>query len=149
MCIRDSLNRKFLHAAGIDSSRVVASAKNLLEECESVARVWTGLELEKASAKEFSASAYYPMYKNSFYYSRSPDLIIQYKEDFLPSPKGGTNHGSPYAYDRQVPLIIKSEELKAGVRDRQVDIVDLAPSLASLLGVASAKDLDGESLFPE
>lgn len=55
----------------------------------------------------------------------------------------GSGHGSPYHYDRHVPFLIMGPGLTPEVRADRVSIVDLAPTLAKLLGIPSPDDLDG------
>ncbi len=48
----------------------------------------------------------------------------------------GTSHGSPWAYDTHVPLALYGLPFRPGVYRQSVEPVDLAPTLASLLGIA-------------
>jgi predicted AlkP superfamily pyrophosphatase or phosphodiesterase len=56
----------------------------------------------------------------------------------------GTGHGTPYLYDRHVPMMIMGPGVEAGLVTESVSVVDLAPTLARLLGVPIPDDLDGE-----
>lgn len=47
----------------------------------------------------------------------------------------GTSHGTPYSYDRHVPLAFYGAPFAPGVHHGRVGPVDLAATLASLLGV--------------
>ncbi|MBA4157155.1 MAG: alkaline phosphatase family protein [Gemmatimonadetes bacterium] len=58
----------------------------------------------------------------------------------------GTGHESPYIYDRHVPFMIMARGLEAGTTTERVSLVDLAPTLAQLLGVPYPDDLDGRSV---
>lgn len=59
----------------------------------------------------------------------------------------GTTHGSPYYYDRWVPLILMGPGIDPGTEDRSVRPMDLAPTLALLAGVPFPDDLDGKPLI--
>jgi predicted AlkP superfamily pyrophosphatase or phosphodiesterase len=59
----------------------------------------------------------------------------------------GTTHGSPYHYDRWVPMILVGEGIDAGVDERPVRPMDLAPTLARLAGIPFPEDLDGRPLL--
>ena len=48
----------------------------------------------------------------------------------------GTSHGSPWSYDTHVPLALYGVPFRPGVYRQTVEPVDLAPTLASLLGIA-------------
>jgi arylsulfatase A-like enzyme len=61
----------------------------------------------------------------------------------------GTSHGTPYDYDSQVPIVIfgggvttRGEKIDAPVRT-----IDVAPTIAALLGIATP-EVDGRSLLP-
>ncbi len=56
------------------------------------------------------------------------------------------SHGSPYYYDRHVPLIFLGGSIQAGISDDRVATVDLAPTLAWLTGTIAPDDLDGRVL---
>ncbi len=55
----------------------------------------------------------------------------------------GTGHGTPYYFDRYVPLIFYGTGVKAGVSHYPVRTVDIAPTLAELAGIGTPSDLDG------
>jgi predicted AlkP superfamily pyrophosphatase or phosphodiesterase len=48
---------------------------------------------------------------------------------------GGTNHYTPYSYDRHVPLAFFGAPFNPGIYRGRVEPVDLAATLASLLGI--------------
>ena len=55
-------------------------------------------------------------------------------------------HGSPHDYDAQVPLIFWGAPFLPGRRTDAARVVDLAPTLAELLGVSPLERLDGHPL---
>jgi predicted AlkP superfamily pyrophosphatase or phosphodiesterase len=57
-----------------------------------------------------------------------------------------TIHGSPYAYDRRVPLMFLGAGVPRGVSDAPARTVDVAPTLAHLLGIPVPVPVDGRSL---
>lgn len=58
----------------------------------------------------------------------------------------GTTHGSPFYFDRWVPLIVVGPGVPAGVVESPVRPMDLAPTLAWMAGIAYPEDLDGRLL---
>ena len=48
---------------------------------------------------------------------------------------GGTNHFTPYSYDRHVPLALYGAPFAPGTYHGRVEPVDIAATFASLLGV--------------
>jgi predicted AlkP superfamily pyrophosphatase or phosphodiesterase len=55
-------------------------------------------------------------------------------------------HGSPHDADAQVPIVFYGPTIRAGNRPNSVRVVDIAPTLADLLGVRTLETLDGISL---
>jgi predicted AlkP superfamily pyrophosphatase or phosphodiesterase len=62
----------------------------------------------------------------------------------------GTNliatHGSPHDYDAHVPIVFYGAAVKAGKYREFVRVVDMAPTLAELVGVKPLETLDGHVL---
>ena len=56
-------------------------------------------------------------------------------------------HGSPYAVDRQVPLLFMGPGVSHGMSDQRARTVDVAPTLARLAGVPFPQGLDGVPLI--
>jgi hypothetical protein len=59
----------------------------------------------------------------------------------------GTSHESPYWYDRHVPLIFLGAGVHAGSSDQPAATVDMASTLAHLVGIQAPADLDGRILL--
>lgn len=57
------------------------------------------------------------------------------------------SHGSPYDYDSRVPMIFSGFGIQPGKHTEFVRTVDIAPTLAALVGVKPAEPLDGVPLL--
>ena len=64
----------------------------------------------------------------------------------LANERTGTTHGSPYWYDRHVPMIFMGPGVRAGRVGDRVATVDFAPTLATQARVRVPADLDGRAL---
>jgi hypothetical protein len=63
-------------------------------------------------------------------------------------PSGsGTNHGSPYEYDRQVPVLVAGPGVPAWRQSEPVSQLRVAATLAQLLGIPRPGQARGEPLF--
>lgn len=119
----------------------------LLEECPAVEKAWTRTELETPGSTDARAE----QFRHSLHPGRSPDVLVQYKAFHMDRLDGST-HGSPYDYDTHVPLLLSVPGVPAKVVSERVHTVDLAPTLASLLGIPAPEALDGvdrSALFRE
>lgn len=68
----------------------------------------------------------------------------EYVEDY--EPHRGISYGSLYDYDVRVPLCFYGPQFRAEVFESPVEAVDLAPTLARALGVATPSSAAGRVL---
>jgi predicted AlkP superfamily pyrophosphatase or phosphodiesterase len=87
-----------------------------------------------------------------YYKARSGDLLIVPKPywvwDYSTPGKpvrGGTSHGTPYYYDRRVPVILMGRGIRSGTFAQPVTPADIAPTLAAVCGLTLASH-DGRAL---
>jgi predicted AlkP superfamily pyrophosphatase or phosphodiesterase len=109
-----------------------------------ISDVFTRDELQSGGG---TGRPYFEQFRNSFHPLRGPDLYLRFPEFALPgSSKFGTSHGTPYSYDTNVPILFLTHAASGQSPDR-VMTIDLAPTLARLLGVQiGPKDMDGQVL---
>ena len=140
---RLTLNRARAASLGEDPQEILAAAREHLEAQPGVARVWTRDEVLSGGGPEPMAT----FYRNSWDERIAGDLAIQVEEDcLLGGSRLATSHGSPYAYDRAVPLVFFGPGIEPGRVDGPAWTVDIAPTLAALLGVRVPDDLAGRPL---
>lgn len=161
------LDHSVLEEAHSSPRAAQVELKERIGACPHVERVWTQVELledreaaetdkggEAGDGKggrnlpEPGSEAWYAMlHRNSLHPERSPDVYVQWEEGFLTTFGSRTTHGSPYAYDTHVPLVIAGSGLSQGRVDEVVLTVDLAPTLAEMVGLQVPEEIDGRSLF--
>ncbi len=123
-----------------------------LENLPFVADAMTVVELTTPPATDsftvLMRNSYHPDRWLGGYGSQGSGVVFRFEEGFYPDASArGTGHGSPYYYDRHVPLIFIGTGVEAGVSNDPVRSVDIAPSLADLAGIPTPDDLDGRPLF--
>jgi predicted AlkP superfamily pyrophosphatase or phosphodiesterase len=89
------------------------------------------------------------MAKASFDPARSGDLVVLLKPRIMPIPLGGpgyvATHGSPWDYDRRVPLLFWRRGLAHMEQPHGVETIDILPTLAAQIGLAlPAASIDGQ-----
>ncbi|WP_432383686.1 alkaline phosphatase family protein [Duganella sp. P38] len=78
----------------------------------------------------------------------SGDLMVITKPYwYFGSGASGTSHGSPYAYDTNVPLMVMGKRwIKPGAYGQYAEVVDIAPTLAHLLRLRPPAGSEGRVL---
>jgi predicted AlkP superfamily pyrophosphatase or phosphodiesterase len=151
--VRRSLGAALGEAMGGESrppAEVAERLAGLARDQEWVAEAYTHTQLTVG----MPADSFATMYRNSYYPGRGGDLLSRFgvelrlKPNYLLHGRTGTTHGSPYWYDRHVPLVLLGAGVQAGSTDRAVYTVDLAPTLARMAGIAYPDDLDGAVIYP-
>ena len=87
----------------------------------------------------------------SFDPARSGDLYIVLKPNIspiaVPSAGYAATHGSPWDYDRRVPILFWRKGMTAVASDQAVETVDIMPTLAAMIGLAvQPGSVDGRCL---
>lgn len=134
-------------------ARIRAEAVNWLRQQPSVEAVFTSDEVAAAvppkgiSAAELNV----PQRMNeSFDPERSADIFVEFKKyATLGWPRGSSvyvaGHGSPWDYDRQVPILFWWNGATHKTLDTPAETVDIAPTLAAMIGV-NPPPIDGHCL---
>jgi predicted AlkP superfamily pyrophosphatase or phosphodiesterase len=84
--------------------------------------------------------------ERSFHPRLSGDLVLVAEPFWVPGTLSGTTHGSPYAYDTHVPLLLAGPGIRPGRYPARVSTLDLAPTLADRLGVLPPAGSEGRIL---
>ncbi len=76
------------------------------------------------------------MVANGYYPNRSGQIQIILKPQWIDEfSSGGTTHGVWNPYDSRIPLLWYDWQIKNGTLNREINITDIAPTLASLLSI--------------
>jgi predicted AlkP superfamily pyrophosphatase or phosphodiesterase len=134
--------------------RELSTAEAIVEAMEPVSFVgpaYTQDQLQNLASRDSLAA----LFLHSLTPGRLGGLLSRYgvemwwTENILPwGMPQGTTHGSPYFYDRWVPLILMGPGIEPGSVGERVRPMDLAPTLAALAGIPFPSDLDGRPLLP-
>ncbi|WP_257313215.1 alkaline phosphatase family protein [Geothrix fuzhouensis] len=139
-----------LKAAGLERKAVLARVQAWLRARPEVADAFTAEELEATDPTAAGSprdSSLRVLLRRSFRADRSGDVLVAFKPWTVfgvPPTDWPTGHGTPYAYDRRVPMIFWGP-WKAAERLEPVRTVDLAPTLSRELGLTPGP-VDGKAL---
>ena len=137
-------DRAKLAAAGVDVDSVIGVVAKRARAVPGVARVQRPAELVRADTLLDAVS-------RRWRHQVPPDAGVELVITLRPYAIWDASvpiamHGQPSDLDAHVPLIFWGRGIRRGVNGRRVRTVDIAPTLARLLGVAPAEPLDGRVL---
>ncbi len=129
-------------------------ARALARDVASLDDVAAALVTNELLASGESPDTFASLFRNSYFEGRyTGDLgrfgvQLRLREHYLPivTPRR-TTHGSPYYYDRHVPLLFFGANVQSDVSGAAARTTDFAPTLAALAGVPTPADLDGIALL--
>ena len=135
------VNERYAKELGVAVEDVVASLEGFLEDEPYIEEAWT---VEEILTRDTPMAR---LYQNSYVPGQSAHVIAQLKETCLVwFFDEGTSHGSPYLYDRHIPMVFYGAKIAAGSSAAEVHSVDIAPTLSGMIGVKAPAGLDGIAL---
>jgi hypothetical protein len=138
------LNEDTLRLRGIKPKDVEDIAVAALLKTSIVEKVYTPDDLTSTAA---TSDPYLPLFRNAYYAPRSPQInVLLKKYVYLSGLVGGTGHGTAYDYDRHVPIVFMGSGVKPGTYNTPCGPEDIAPTLASMLGLELPKEQDARLL---
>ena len=139
------LDKQLLAQKGHDANAVADAARALLMSEPGFAAAYTRAELQSGSR---AGAPFFKPLQNAWHPDVSGDVQYMLKPNWkFGLRSNGTTHGSPYAYDTHVPILLYGPNwIGKGRVDKRVEVVDIAPTLADLLGVPPPATAEGRRL---
>lgn len=137
------LDKKKIAAAGLDQGKVEQSLARALSDLEGVEEA-----VAKSTLGTTHGSPVVEMVRRNHNAARSGDIYVAQSPYWFLYSKGpiAAMHGSPYRYDAHVPIIFAGPGIRAQKVARQVHPVDVAPTIAALLGMSTPASAQGVAL---
>ncbi len=136
------LNLDLMREKRLDREEVTKTAKEAVASIPHVFRVYTYAQLETGNILPDDIGR---LVMNGFNIRRGADLYILL-EPYWMFGMLGTTHGSAFGYDTHVPVIFMGPGIRAGRYDQSIVVNDIAPTLATLLGVEVPSGSVGRAL---
>ncbi len=131
----------------IDRRALDAEARRILMTESGIVEVFSAADL--AANRIPAGTPYLAQMQETFYADRSPDLLVVARPYWMFEARRAatSTHGSPHAYDHQVPILFYGPRwMGSGKVDQRVEVVDIAPTLARMLGVSAPAASQGKVL---
>lgn len=139
------LNQATLKRRGIDAALARQAAAAAVKRMRGVKSAFTRERLASGDASVPESFHF------NFHPQRSGDVALHLERyfflDYLDvAPYVRTNHASAYRYDQRVPVLFHGSGVRPGVDADPIGTIDVAPTLARLIGVAIPDTVDGRAL---
>jgi predicted AlkP superfamily pyrophosphatase or phosphodiesterase len=137
------LNDEKIGAAKLDRMEVEQAIADALTDTEGIALAVAGSRLSAQSTNPLVE-----LVRNNHHVTRSGDIYIIQEPYWFLFDKGPVKvmHGSPWRYDTHVPLIFMGPGIRSQTVHRRVHPVDVAPTIAALLGMTPPGSAQGSPL---
>ncbi len=130
--------------ATVDTAALFEETRKLALSEPGIAAAYTRQELISGSR---AGAPFFEQMRRAFHPDVSGDIVLALKPWWMSGSSNATTHGSPHAYDTNVPIMVYGPKwVKAGRIDTRVEVADIAPTLSRLLGIAAPASSEGKLL---
>ena len=117
----------------------------LVDELMNFNKVYKSVSAHTLQATSFTSGILQTL-QNGYNQKRSGDILFVPNPTTISYSKVGSTHGSGYSYDTHVPLIFYGEGFKKGSSNAYYPIIDIAPTLSSLLKIEQPNGTTGKTI---
>lgn len=142
------LDHAKIAALKLDPATVASALADAARTAPGIAFAFTRAELLSGVG---NGSALFAQVQRAFHPTRSGDVTLVQKQFWYFDDEPDTYasmHGSPYSYDTYVPILLAVPGLKPGISNAAVSPAQIAPTLASLLGIKPPSGCACAELLP-
>ncbi|NQW36974.1 MAG: alkaline phosphatase family protein [Flavobacteriales bacterium] len=125
------LDKERIYELGLDVNMVAQTLADELVSFKGIYKTVTAHTMQTTSFNDGILKYLQNGYNQKF----SGDVLLVPMPANIAYPHTGTTHGSGYNYDTHVPLIFYGKGIKTGQSNTYYPIIDIAPTMATLLGI--------------
>jgi Type I phosphodiesterase / nucleotide pyrophosphatase len=141
------LNHDVLRERGLNQAEV---ERAVAVELEKIDGVWRALPSSELAEGSFPDTPLDQAILRNYNSKRSGDIYMVFKPGWFINDFDGLTvssvHGSPWRYDKFVPVIFVGPEMVPQRVFREIATVDVAPTLSAILGINYPSGSDGKPL---
>ncbi|PCE64573.1 alkaline phosphatase PafA [Sediminicola luteus] len=134
------LDHKIIENLDLELSKVQEMMAKELVKHEGIEKTFTANQLW---SNNYTRGLGYIL-QNGYHQKRSGDVFYVLSPGTIDYPKTGSTHGSPQIYDTHVPLLFMGKGIRNGATAERTEIVDAAPTISVLLGMAFPSGTTGK-----
>ncbi|MBS9461687.1 alkaline phosphatase family protein [Flagellimonas sp. 389] len=126
------LDKKVIANLDMDLDDVEEEIAGEMLAYDNIEKVFTGYQMWNNA---YTSGLPYIL-QNGWNQKRSGDVLFVLPPGFASYGRTGSSHGTPMIYDTHVPLLLYGNGIKKGSTANRTEIPDIAPTIATLLGIA-------------
>ncbi|MEO9503242.1 alkaline phosphatase PafA [Nonlabens ulvanivorans] len=138
------LDYEQLEMAQLKSEDVQRFLSSLLTNYKSIDKVYTREALTNSNFTNGVGA----LIQNGFHHKRSGDVVYVLEPGVISYSRTGSTHGSSQSYDTHVPLLFYGAGINNGTSAQRTHIIDIAPTISSLLGISFPNGATGNPILP-
>ncbi len=136
------LDHKLIKNLDLDLREVEETIALEIRDYDGIDRTYSGYQMWQNDYSEGIAH----LLQQGYNQERSGDVLYVLKPGFTNYTVTGSTHGSPQIYDTHVPLLFYGKGIKKGNTAKRTEIIDVAPTIATLLGIAYPNGTTGNPI---
>lgn len=129
--------------ANIEAAQLEQTIAHFALQYPQVNNVYTRTQLQGGYFTTGTAG----LIQNGYNQKRSGDVVIVLKPAIIVYSETGSTHGSGFSYDTHTPLIFFGKGVKAGASSQRAEIIDIAPTVSTILGISFPNSTTGKPLY--
>ena len=137
------IDQKLVDQNELSLPEVQEKAARFLNQFDGIASALPADRMINASLVNHQGS----LIQNSFYPSRSGDILIVLKPGWIEDGEQVADFNSPYSYDTRIPMIWWGKNISPGVIQTESRIQDIAPTIIQALRITYPISGTGKSLL--
>jgi hypothetical protein len=138
------IDRKLAAEKNVDVNVLMEEVRTLALAEPGIMAAYTRPEFESMSK---TGQPWFDQMEKSFNRERSGDVEFALKPYWMTTTSNAATHGSPHPYDTNIPMLFYGPSwVKPGRREGRVEEIDVAPTIAQILGVPAPSAAEGKPL---
>ena len=135
------LNHEYIEKLNLNLESVKNRVIEIIQSFPGIDNVYSSNQILNENDDHFVT-----LIRNGFNKNISGDIVFTIMPNWVYYRKGST-HGRRFNHHTHVPLILFGNGIKKGSISRETDVIDIAPTIASVLGINSPNASTGKVIF--
>lgn len=137
------LNDAAIYARKLNKAEIENTCVDFVRKFDGIAEAYSGETLRN---NDFKEGSFKHLLQKGYNHKRSGDVVISFQPAWVNFGHTGTTHGAEFTYDTHVPLIFYGDGIAKGSTVRNVNIVDIAPTVCMLLNIPFPNGCSGKPI---